>query len=295
MKTYLDCIPCILKQVLTASRLSGLKPEDQKEMLDRTGNLISGFSLYSSPPANSKVVHNMVKEYAGVEDPYKEIKQESIKKALSLYPELKRLVASSENPLLTAVELAIAGNIIDYGAVEELDIDWELHTILHREEESIRKESHDLFNFEEFSRELDKAGTLLYVGDNAGETVFDRVLLEEIRERTDADEIYYAVRDKPILNDAVLEEAVASGLDTVAELISSGSAATGTLFEDCTSHFKELLASADMVVSKGQGNFESLSEAERPIFFLLMAKCDIVARHVGCNLRDVLLIKGGTT
>lgn len=291
MKTYLDCIPCFLKQVLTASRLSGLDTDGQKEMLDRTGRLISSFSLHSSPPENTKLVHGMVKEYAGVEDPYRSLKRESTKKALTLYPEMKQMVETADNPLLTAVELAIAGNIIDYGAVEGLDIDKELYEILNKEEESIQKESNNLFQFELFSQAVSNAASLLYVGDNAGETVFDRVLIETVLEHTGIRKIHYAVRSKPILNDAVIEDAVEAGLERVAEIISSGSEATGTVLRDCTPYFKKLLETTDVVISKGQGNYESLSEVNRPIFFLLMAKCEIVARHLKCNLRDVLLIK----
>ncbi len=291
MKTYLDCIPCFLKQVLTASRLSGLDTDGQKEMLDRTGRLISGFSLHSSPPENTKLVHGMVKEYAGVEDPYKRLKKESTKKALGLYPEMRRMIAASDNPLLTAVELAIAGNIIDYGAVEGLDIDKELHAILNKEEESIQKESNNLFQFDPFLHAVNSATSLLYIGDNAGETVFDRALIETVLKHTGIRKVHYAVRSKPILNDAVIEDAAEAGLKSVAEVISSGSEATGTVLRDCTPYFQELLGSTDVVVSKGQGNYESLSEINRPIFFLLMAKCEIVARHLDCRLRDVLLIK----
>jgi hypothetical protein len=135
---------------------------------------------------------------------------------------------------------------------------------------------------------------VLYVADNAGETVFDRVLLEEIRRRYPQLDVVYAVRGRPILNDATEADARAAGLQHVARIVSSGCDAPGTVLERCDEHFLELLEASDLVLSKGQGNYESLSDsfAASKTFFLLVAKCDVVARDVGCNRGDVLLLPG---
>jgi len=127
------------------------------------------------------------------------------------------------------------------------------------------------------------------LGDNAGETVFDRILIEEIRQIDKNKKIYYAVKAQPIINDALFEDARVCGIDSSAEIISSGSDAPGTILEICSKEFLDIYKQADMVISKGQGNFEALSCPGRSVFYLFMAKCSVIARYVGCDIGDIIL------
>jgi len=290
MKTYLDCIPCFFKQALEAARMAGADKKTQKRILNELARILPKFPLASSPPEMGKIIYGLAKTISKKDDPYLRIKQKSNKLALNIYDKLKKKVDYSRDRLLMSVELAIAGNIIDYGAKNSLNVDEELTSILREENKTIKKERKTIFDYESFGRVLSGAKTVLYLADNAGETVFDRILIEEIR-RVDKDKnIIYAVKEKPVINDALIEDAIASGIDKVAQVISSGSDAPGIILSLCSKNFLRLYKKADMVIAKGQGNFEGLSATRREIFFLFMAKCPVIAQDVGCKLRDIILL-----
>ena len=290
MKTYLDCIPCFFKQALEASRVAGACQKTQKEIFDRLSENLSRISLSSSPPEMGRIIYGLVREITSQNDPYKKIKDKSNKLALKLYDRLKHKVSRSDDRLLTAVELAIAGNIIDYGVKNSLDVNKELNKILNEEKKTLKKEDSTIFKFRHFKEALSKTGNILYLADNAGETVFDRLLIEEIKRIDRNKKVTYAVKEKPIINDALVEDAYICGIDKIAKVISCGSDAPGTVLSLCSKDFLKVYKEADMIISKGQGNFEALSQEKRPIFFLFMAKCPVVAKDVGCNLGDVILL-----
>lgn len=293
MKTYLDCIPCFFKQALEAARLAGASPKTQKKVLNRLGRALSRVSLDASPPEIGRIIYGLVRKVTGKKDPYRKIKKKSNKLALRLYGKLKNKVRRSKKNLLTAVELAIAGNIIDYGVKNSLDVNKELKKILEEEQRVIKNESERFFNFAEFTRALKNSRTILYLGDNAGETVFDRILIEEINRRYGDKRIFYAVKEKPIINDALFEDAKACGIDRIARVISSGLDVPGTVLHLCSEEFLKIYRSADMVISKGQGNFEALSDSGKKIFYLFMAKCPVVARDIKCDTGDIILLYNG--
>ena len=290
MKTYLDCIPCFFKQALEASRVAGACQKTQKEIFDRLSENLSRISLSSSPPEMGRIIYGLVREITSQNDPYKKIKDKSNKLALKLYDRLKHKVSRSDDRLLTAVELAIAGNIIDYGVKNSLDVNKELNKILNEGEKTLKKEDSTLFKFRHFKEALSKTGNILYLADNAGETVFDRLLIEEIKRIDRNKKVIYAVKEKPIINDALVEDAYICGIDKIAKVISCGSDAPGTVLSLCSKDFLKVYKEAGMIISKGQGNFEALSQEKRPIFFLFMAKCPVVAKDVGCNLGDEILL-----
>ena len=294
MRTYLDCIPCFFKQALEAARLAGANPRMQKRIINELAKALPEFPLTSSPPEMGRIIYGTVNKITRKADPYKNIKAKSNRFALKLYGKLKDKVKRSEDRLLTAVELAIAGNIIDYGVKNSLDVDKELKKILQEEDKTIKKENESLFNYKRFKHALKKAKTILYLGDNAGETVFDRILIEEIKKLDKNKRIIYAVKKKPIINDALIEDARKCGIYKIAEIISSGLDIPGTVLPLCSKNFLEVYKNSDMIISKGQGNFESLSDEKKPIFFLFMAKCPVVAKDVGCKVGDVILLYKGT-
>lgn len=289
MKSCLDCIACFFKQALYSARISGVDEKEQKKVLDKIALLVPKISLENTPVEIARKVNKLLTEVTKNEDIYSQIKKNSNCLALKVYPLLKKKVSLSKDRLLKAVELAIAGNIIDYGAKSSLNIDEELERILKEENSLINKEDKSLFNYKDFKRTLKDSKTILYLADNAGETVFDRVLIEEIKAMDKNKSIIYAVKEKPVINDALIEDALASGINETAEVISSGSDAPGTVLSLCSKKFLKIYKNADMVISKGQGNFEALSSEKRDIFFLFMAKCQVIANNAGCNLGDIIL------
>jgi len=276
MNTYLECIPCFLKQALFAARAATTDEKKVKRVLDRVAGLIPEIPLDNPPPETARLVYSAIREVTGVTDPFKAYKDISIEKALSLYDELRSTVQRSEDPLRTAVRIAIAGNVVDLGANPDLDLEEELRNIL-------RNDLHEN-QYQSFKCSLENARTILYLGDNAGETVFDRILIETMGKDT-----VYGVRDIPIINDATVEDAQNSGVGEVARIVSSGCDAPGTILKRCSQEFLNLFAGSDLIVSKGQGNFESLSGEKAPIYFFLKVKCPVIARHLGAQTGDMIL------
>ena len=276
MKTYLDCFPCFLNQALRAARIATDDQQKIKMVLDEVGMMLQNISLESTPPESGRLIYQKVHEITGNPDPYREVKRRSTKEALSLYPYMKRLVEKSHDGLLTAIRMAIAGNVIDFGPNRPFDMKNEIETILSKK--------FSICDYHQFKKTLDKSGRILYIGDNAGECVFDRVLVETLNRP-----VTYVVRGKPIINDATHEDARQAGMDDVADLMSSGTDAPGTILETCSDAFMGVYNDAELIISKGQGNYEALSNEKKPIFFMLKAKCRVLAEDMGLQVGDIVL------
>ena len=251
---------------------------------------IPKFSLTLCPPEMARIIYGIIRKITGKRDPYADIKEKSNKLVLNFYAKLKKKLARSRDRLLMALELAIAGNIIDYGVKNSLNVKEELDRILAKENDAIRRERKSIFNYGSFKRALKDARNILYLADNAGEVVFDRILIEEIKETDGNKNIIYAVKEKPVINDALWKDAHVAGIGKTASIVSSGLDTPGTVLSLCSSEFLKIFRRADMIISKGQGNFEALSDCKRPIFFLFMAKCPVIAQDVRCRLGDVILL-----
>lgn len=276
MKTYLDCLPCMMSQALRAGRMATNDEKKIKKLLDNVGSMMKDIRLESIPPETGDIIYKEVSKITGVIDPYKKTKGLNIREALSLYPELKEIIRKSDNKLLTAIRIAIAGNVIDLGVDKKFNIVEDVKEILQQE--------FGILDFNEFEKHLEKANTVLYIGDNAGESVFDKILIEELGKP-----VIYVVRDIPVINDVTYQDAVDSGIDEVAEIISSGSSAPAVIPELCNENFLKKFNSSDMVISKGQGNYEGLSNIDRSLFFLLKAKCHILANDLNVKENDIIL------
>jgi len=276
MKTYLDCIPCFFNQALRAGRIATDDEKKIKKLLDEIGMVLKDIPLESTPPETGRLIYKKVREITGESDPYKEIKIESTNKALSLYHSLKQKVEQSDDKLLVAIRIAIAGNIIDFGVNRDFDIDREIHEVLRKD--------FAICDYSKFKECLGKTDEIFYIGDNAGESVFDRILIEELKKP-----VIYVVRDGPVINDVTYNDAILAGIDKVATILSSGTDAPGTILKTCSSEFKEIYNESKFVISKGQGNYEGLSDEKKPIFFMLKAKCYVIAKDIGVNEGDIVL------
>jgi uncharacterized protein with ATP-grasp and redox domains len=280
MKTYLDCLPCFLRQALEASRMATEDVRIQRKVLDSVMERLSNLSLDAAPPEIATEVHGLVKEITGNPDPYREAKKIHNQIMLNLYPVVKHVVAKSDDCLLSAVKMAIEGNAIDLGAQTQVG---DLEEWVYNGFSS----NLAIDNYHEFKERLMDSNFLVYLGDNAGEIVLDKILVEEINMLKDI-EISFVVRENPIINDATMEDADFVGMKELARVISNGSAAPATILSRCSPEILDLFSAADMIIAKGQGNYESLSEEDK-IFFLLKAKCPVVARDLRVNVGDAIL------
>ncbi|MGM0453376.1 MAG: damage-control phosphatase ARMT1 family protein [Thermodesulfobacteriota bacterium] len=281
MQTYFDCLPCFFTQALNACRFMQLTDPETKRILDAVAERIKDIPMQSAPPETGRQVYRIIREYTRNPDPYKQVKQENTARALSLYPAMKQMVDAAEDRLLAAIKIATAGNVIDCGVNKPYEIETEIGQIMHNE--------FGIFDESPFRKHLHRADRVLYIGDNAGECVFDRVLIEELEKP-----VIYVVRSHPVINDATIEDALEAGIDRVAQIVSSGTDAPGTVLSTCTDDFLALFENSDIVISKGQGNYEALSGQDRPVFFLLKAKCGVVAADLDVR-EGQMVFKGPNT
>lgn len=279
MKTCLDCLPCFVDQALRTGRIAGADDGTLKRLLDAVGGMFREISLETSPPEVARMVYGKIREITGNEDPYAAIKAESTRRALAQEPLFREYIRDAEDPLLMAVRLAIAGNVIDFGVYGEVDLEREVARMITQEAA--------ICDEDPFRDAVARAPNVLFIADNAGESVFDKLLIEEMGKPTT-----YAVRGMPIINDAVAADAVAAGVDRVAQIVSTGTDAPGAVLSTCTEAFREQFHSAPLIISKGQGNYEALSGETAPIFFLLKAKCRVIAEDIGVSTGDIVFQQG---
>jgi uncharacterized protein with ATP-grasp and redox domains len=265
MRAAPECYPCFLNQTIKTARLATNDPGRLKALLDEVSAALRSRPFDVPPPVISEDIYGIIARATGAVDPYRTLKRRCIRQALRIYPEVKRWAAARPDPLRAAVRAAIAGNVIDFGVAGEFDVAADVAALLDR--------PLAIDHYADFLKCLARARRVLYLGDNAGETVFDRILVEALDRPVD-----YAVRSAPIINDALAEDAEASGLSGPARIVESGCRTPGIVLSRSAPAFRRLFNAADLIISKGQGNFESLSESGRPIFFLLKVKCGVVAR-----------------
>jgi hypothetical protein len=243
----------------------------QEELMRRVLRWAGGMDLGLPPPVMGQRIHRLLRELSDNPDPYREAKRRQNAMAMALLPELETIVAGSPDPLLTAARLAVAGNIIDMGVGGEMNETKVRDSMERALEEPLQGD------WEGFRKAARAAPSILYLADNAGEIALDRLLVEHLG----PGRVAVAVRGGPAINDATLEDAAAVGMDRMAEVIDNGSDAPGTILGDCRSEFIDRFRKADMVIAKGQGNYETLSDAPREVFFLFQAKCRVAAEHAG--------------
>jgi damage-control phosphatase, subfamily I len=280
VRTYLDCYPCFLRQALDAARFAGASGEAQVQVIHETLKLLQTLDPSSTPPEVGDAIHRAVRERVAHSDPYHEVKRIATDEALRLRPWMRALIADAVDPFEQAIRIAIAGNIIDFGPSAGYDLKGALAEVTERP-----LAVNDLGALREA---LTRASSVLVIADNAGETVFDRALVEIL----DLD-VTYAVKGAPVLNDATLEDAQAGGLDSCATLLSTGSDAPGTILHRTSAEFRRAYESAEVILAKGQANYETLSPGDPRVFFLLKAKCPVIARDLGVEPGSLIVNQGG--
>ncbi len=281
MKTFLDCIPCFIRQTLEAARMATNDQHLHEQMLRDVLRLTSEMTLTNSPPLIGQHIHRRLRELTGNNDPYAAVKRHFNQMALDMLPELHAKVASAQDPFTAAVRLAIVGNIIDFGPKGDITEADALDAIA----KAFSGKLHGDVN--EFRKEIDQAKKIVYLADNAGEIVFDRILIEQILPKN----IIFVVRGAPVINDATWEDAIQAGLTELVQVIDNGSDAPGTILGDCSTEFLHHFNEADLIIAKGQGNFETLSDVNANIFFLFKVKCPVIGEHVGLPMGLQVLLK----
>ncbi|MEE4167224.1 MAG: ARMT1-like domain-containing protein [Desulfocapsaceae bacterium] len=290
MKASIECYPCLLSQILRTTELCGLDSRDRKKVMNYTLNTMAHLPSDIYPHEIVVAVNEHIKAtYCSKDDifdPYADLKQQTREIAQQFYASIEQKIAQAPDPLEMAIKCAALGNIIDFGAKSHGDLD------VKGELEKIDSLGFAVYDYEPFLVSLENAGLILYLGDNVGEDIFDKVFITEIKKQYPDKRIIFAVREQPVINDVTLADARAIGMHQLVETISSGSIYPGTILDKTTETFQELFRTADLVISKGQGNFETLCNEEHPaLFFFLRAKCEKVAKYLDVGLKSMILKK----
>jgi damage-control phosphatase, subfamily I len=281
MKVHMECIPCTLNSFLRLADTGVVPQSRREEIMRRLLEDLSEAEYDQSPPVLARRMHKLLREVLQDPDPYKKIKDKYNVLMLSMYPEFEKLVKDSEDGSDTAMRLAIAGNVIDFGARNHLDI---MDTISR-----VRDARFAIDDSMSLSADLKKAGSLLYIGDNCGEIVLDKLFIKCL----DVPVKYFAVRGSPIINDITMEDADLVGLKEEARVITTGDDSPGVVWESSSEEFREIFNNADVIISKGQGNLEGLMDIPHShIYFLLVTKCALMARRLGTGEGEFIVKKG---
>lgn len=278
MKIEYSCIPCSIHNYLRLVEKGMIPPELQEAIFRRMLTFFSTVDYRLSPPALGQQLHRILREMLNNPDPYRDVKRQSNEDMVRMVPFLEEMVAKASDSFNTALRLAIAGNVIDFGSFYHLDI---LETIT-----SIISSTLAIDHSASLKEDLARADTVLYIGDNAGEIVLDKIFLKLLNHA----HIYFAVRGNAVLNDALLEDAEALEIDRYATLITTGDDAPGVIRKTASDQFNAVFDTADVIISKGQGNYEGLSDEPGNIYYLLVTKCSLVASHIGVPEKSYVVL-----
>ena len=266
-----------MRQTLQAARFSGADETIQRRALLRTMQILADSPVDATPPQMSETIHRAIREETNSTDNYLEVKKASTRQAMAFYPMLKKMIEESDDPFAMATRIAVIGNMIDFAVTDTLNLDEDIEKDL--------AESLTLDHTAQLKTELDKAPWVLYLADNAGETVFDRIFIETLNHK----DLRYVVKSGPVLNDALREDAEAVGLDKIAHIYETGVDAVGVVPQRSSQEFLNLLNTAPVIIAKGQANFESLGGTDYNIYFLFKVKCAMVSSVTGLPIGSKLV------
>lgn len=287
MRYSMECLPCLLNQGIRVARLYLENEEEQRTLLKSIIAEIAVMDHNTSAPYIAHKVHRALKEALQNPDPYQKEKLYYNQEMLKLEDEFCQLVETAIDPLDVALKLAAAGNIIDFGPGYDLSRDNVLKTIKESMEKDYSQEV-----FLSLAAALEGADKLLYLGDNAGEIVFDKIFIRTIKECYPHLQIDFTTRGAPIMNDVTEDDAYMVGIDDYATIINNGTDIPGTILEHCSNSFVNIFNKADVIIAKGQGNFESLyGNGYNNLYYIFLCKCDLFMDRFGARRNDLVLMK----
>jgi hypothetical protein len=288
MKLFLECVPCVINEIVRTTKRLITDESKQYETIQKSVEMVSKLIREdSSAPVLTGEFYEMIRNILNVDDVYLAEKDFYNKEMMALEDGFKRIIRESENPLYIALMLSGAANIIDFGVPHSLDKQLVVEKIL-----SVLNKGQFPKDLSILAEELKRCNTLVYIGDNCGEAVLDKLVLEIIKEMYPSIKIFYAVRGVPVMNDITEKEAYDIGIDKYATIISSGTRVPGTIFKKCNKEFQDLYKSADIKLLKGVGNLETADRKERDAYFIFMVKCSVMANKLNKGLHEVIVAKG---
>ena len=281
-----DCFVCLYNQALKVTKTLDCNEKSAFEVLKRGSEVISKLDLYQSPPEAASILYPEISKIVGKDDIYEEKKIESTKRAFDLTKLVLEKINSAENKVDAALRAAVLGNVIDFATEVMFDIEKEIDTIFEADFAIDDKKL--------FKEKLKNSKTLMVIGDNVGEHVFDKIMMEKFFDFNPKINIFYVTRGKPIINDVTVYDAKAIDIDEIAQIVDSGVDAPGFVFDRANEETKKLFNEVDLILAKGMGNFECMeSLKDERVFFLFKVKCSVVADEIGKKIGDLICMKNG--
>ncbi|MFA7084149.1 MAG: ARMT1-like domain-containing protein [Arcobacteraceae bacterium] len=280
-----DCVECIVGQINKAIVHLKLDEETAKTIQEEVLKKSKSFSFEHTPPYVAREVYEYLALQTNCSDPLERIKQESIENALEFVPFIEKKIRQEEDKLFTAIKASVAGNVIDFGAKEQFCLEEEINKVFHT--------NFAIDHYSKLLKQLENKKSVLILADNAGENVFDKILIKIIKRLYPNKHITYATRGKPIINDITTKEAIQIGIDKFATVMSTGVDTPGLELSRANTSFRSIFEKAELIISKGMGNFECLEASkDKRIFFLFKVKCNVVANAIGKEIGDIILKQG---
>ncbi|MFA6789807.1 MAG: ARMT1-like domain-containing protein [Arcobacteraceae bacterium] len=280
-----DCVTCIIGQIDKAIKLLNLDEQKAQTIQEEVLKKSQSFSFDHTPPYVAREVYEYLAKETNCTDPLENLKQESIQNALEFVPFIEKKIRQEEDKLFTAIKAAVAGNVIDFGAKEQFCLEEEINKVFTT--------NFAIDDYKKLAKQIEQKENILILADNAGENVFDKILIKIIKRLYPQKQITYATRGKPIINDITTKEALQIGIDKFATVVSTGVDTPGLELLRATTHFRNIFEKAELIISKGMGNFECLeTHHDKRIFFIFKVKCNVVAAAIGKEVGDIILKQG---
>lgn len=279
MKVELSCISCIMKQAYNTAKRATDNPVIIREIMNAVADYVKIMDMNTTPADASNYVYQITRQITGEKDPYRDEKKKYNDICKNMIPRLEKIIESSENPVKTAAKISVFGNLIDLGIGLKFDLEKDIDRVLNQ--------PFAVDDYHKMRKILDRGRKrILYLGDNTGEIIFDSLLIKELSKNHD---VVFVVKKGPIINDSTREDAEFAGITKMAKVIDTGSDGIGVKWSSVSDEFLDEYWKADMIISKGHGNFETMNERKGIFFFMLRAKCDNVAEELGVSFGDIVI------
>lgn len=284
MKLHDKCLPCVVNQAIKVANITQVS--DKEALLKDVFGYLSKMDFEATTPEIIGEVFEMIKQYTNHPDPYQKTRTYYNDMFLKQIPEFEHKIDQAEDTFEQAVRYAIVGNIIDFNPIHNTLLD-DIFAAFDQMDQLTMA----IDDSAKLKKEIRDAKILLYLGDNCGEICLDKILLKKIKELNPDLELFFGVRGKPVVNDSIASDAYAVGIDEYATIIDNGDGSLGTVLHRASPAFLQVYGKADIVIAKGQANYECLSEEQKNLYFLLMTKCDVIADDIGVNEKTMICMK----
>lgn len=284
MKINYQCLPCLVNQVVKVSMMIGV--EDKEKLYHKVFKYLSSLDFKQTNPEIIGEVFKLIKEQTNNEDPYYNIRKYFNIMFLNQEIEFEKSINESKDEFVSAIKYALIANIVDFSPIKNKRPE---NIFQHFNE--LKQQPLTIDHHLQLLKDINKSKKLLYLGDNCGEICLDKILIKKIKKINPELNIYFATRGAPVVNDSIEEDAYLVGINKYATIINNGDYSLGTVLNKTSLEFNQIYQQADIIISKGQANFESLNEENKNIYFLLITKCDVIANYLNTDINKLICMK----